>query len=296
MAPGNARRSRAGDRQLRVVPQRHSPPPARTSTHLPRPAACDTCHATTAWKPATKVDHAQVHRHLLRRATTARGRRASTRRTSRRPRNAAPATRRQRLEAEHRSPTRASSTAVPAATTARAQPASTRPHHVERELRVLPRDDHVEAGHSGRPRAGPRAPASAATTATRARGKNAGHIAASNDCQTCHVTSAWKPANFSHAGVTTGCASLSRRHEGNRQERDPYRSRAPAVKPATRRPAWRPVDEGRPCAGQRQLRVLPQRHDRHRQASRSHRIEHGLRARATRRSPGSRRRASITRR
>jgi predicted CxxxxCH...CXXCH cytochrome family protein len=38
-------------------------------------------------------------------------------------------------------------------------------------------------------------------------GKTATHIASDNNCQNCHTTIAWKPANFSHSGVTGNCVS-----------------------------------------------------------------------------------------
>jgi hypothetical protein len=43
---------------------------------------------------------------------------------------------------------------------------------------------------------------------TIATGKNAGHVASSNTCESCHTTTAWRPARFDHSGVVAGtCAT-----------------------------------------------------------------------------------------
>ena len=38
----------------------------------------------------------------------------------------------------------------------------------------------------------------------KAAGKSASHLPTGNGCDTCHTTSAWKPAAFDHAGVLQG--------------------------------------------------------------------------------------------
>jgi predicted CxxxxCH...CXXCH cytochrome family protein len=40
-----------------------------------------------------------------------------------------------------------------------------------------------------------------------ATGKPNNHLPTTQSCDACHVTLAWKPATFSHAGITTGCSS-----------------------------------------------------------------------------------------
>mgnify|MGYP002131657044 CR=1 FL=1 len=38
-------------------------------------------------------------------------------------------------------------------------------------------------------------------------GKPPTHIPTTQDCDSCHVATAWTPATFSHAGITSGCSS-----------------------------------------------------------------------------------------
>jgi len=40
-----------------------------------------------------------------------------------------------------------------------------------------------------------------------ATGKTTTHLPTTQSCDACHGTSAWKPAIFTHTGITTGCAS-----------------------------------------------------------------------------------------
>ena len=58
-------------RRLRSLPRRRAGHRQERDAHRSRPTSCESCHATTAWKPATRVDHAQVDRHAARAATTA---------------------------------------------------------------------------------------------------------------------------------------------------------------------------------------------------------------------------------
>jgi hypothetical protein len=41
----------------------------------------------------------------------------------------------------------------------------------------------------------------------KATGKSTNHVPTTASCDACHGTAAWKPASFSHTGITSGCAA-----------------------------------------------------------------------------------------
>ena len=200
-----ARRPRAGDGQLLLLPQRHD----RHRQERDAPASsndCAACHATQAWKPATRVDHAQVlgtcsscHNGTHRRGQDREPHR-DQRRVRRLPRD-------DRVEA-----------------------GDVRSLGHQRHLLDLPRRNH---GHRQAHDATSRRPRSAAAATRRAAwkparfthdgitaacvschdgveadGKSSTHIQATDACQACHTTTAWRPVlRVDHAQVTGSCYS-----------------------------------------------------------------------------------------
>ena len=302
-------------RHLRDLPQRHARRRARPPTHVPTTAACDTCHRTTAWTPATfshtgvapgtcatchngttatgkpptpRADDAPRATPATARppgrrrpsatpasrpapappATTARPRPASRRRTSRRRPRATPAT-----APPPGRPATFSHTGVAPGTCATCHNGSTATGKTRD-----PRADHARpATPAIAPRPGRRrrsatpasrpAPARPATTAPPRPARPRRTCRRRASCDTCHRTTAWTPATFSHTGVAPGtCATCHNGTHRERQARDP-RADHGLVRHL---PSHDRLDAGdlQPHRrGARHLRDLPQRHDRDRQAA-----------------------------
>ena len=99
-----------------------------------------------------------------------------------------------------------------------------------------------------------------------ATGKPSNHVQTTAACDTCHRTTAWIPATFSHTSVTPGsCATCHNGSTGKRQAQQP-RADHRLVRRVPPHHGLAPGDLQSHHRDSRQLRHLPQRQHRNRQA------------------------------
>ena len=110
--------------------------------------------------------------------------------------------------------------------------------------------------------------------------KPANHIPSSSNCENCHTTSAWKPANFNHNNVTGSCVSCHNGTDGDRQDADAHGDQQ-FLRELPQRRRLEACGSRRSHAGHRHLLFLPRRraHDQHRHRDHEgrdpHRQHHG---------------------
>jgi hypothetical protein len=185
----------------------------KPATHITTTAQCDTCHRTTAWKPAT-FSHTGVAAGtcaMCHNGTNATGKPAS---------GHVPTT--MACDSCHKStaawlpvPATFSHTGIAPSTCNTCHGGSFTNIDVKPATHLVTTAQcdvchrttawtPATFSHTGV------APGTCASchNGTSATGKPAGHVVTSAACDSCHSTSAWKPANFSHTGVTAGtCAT-----------------------------------------------------------------------------------------
>ena len=231
--PPTRGRSHAGQRHVRVVPRRQRRLRASTHVHVPTTAACETCHATVAWKPANFTHEGIVGRlrQLPRRRARQRARAAAHRHDGLRglPRD-------HRLEAgDEGRPRQRARQLLDLPRRTRGEGQARQPHPDHGRVRQLPRD-HAR----GRPRSSttPASPATAchATTARVPRGKNATHLSSSTHLRVVPRRRCLEAglARRSRPGARH-LLLLPRRHAGRRQERRPTFRPTTTCDSATRR-------------------------------------------------------------
>jgi hypothetical protein len=143
----------------------------KSPTHIASSNACENCHGTGTWTPATAVDHAQVTGTCVSCHSGSLTLRTGT--------------------VTGKSPTHiASSNTCENCHATTAWMPSTTVDHAQLTGSCV-------SCHSG----------TVSISTGVITGKPVGHPAADDNCQNCHTTTAWRPANFNHNGITGNCYS-----------------------------------------------------------------------------------------
>jgi hypothetical protein len=143
----------------------------KTPTHMATSNSCESCHNVVAWKPADRVDHTQVTGTCY--------------------------------SCHGGALTISTGTVTTKGTTHIASSAACESCHVTVAWTPVTKVDHNQVTgtclscHSG----------TVAISTGVIAGKPANHPPADNNCQNCHTTAAWLPANFNHNGITGSCVS-----------------------------------------------------------------------------------------
>ena len=193
----------------------------KTQTHLVTTNACEACHNTATWRPATSVDHTQVtgtcvscHSGSVTISTgTVTGKTPTHIASSNNCENCHTTSAWKPANVNHDNVTGTcqschnGTTATGKTPTHLATTDACGSCHAVVAWKPASKVDHTQVTgscyscHSG----------SVTISTGTVTAKPANHIVSDNNCQNCHTTSAWRPANFDHNGITGNCISC---HDG----------------------------------------------------------------------------------
>ena len=238
---------------------------ARRRNHLPTTASCDTCHRTTGWTPAT-FNHTGVTPGTCascHNGTTARGKTREPPADDGVVRHLPP---HHRLDAgdvqPHRRDTGTCATLPQRHHRARQDG---EPRADDGVVRHLPPHDRVDAGDVQPHRRDAGHLRDAATTAPPHAARRATHVPTTASCDTCHRTTGWTPATFSHTGVTPGTCATCHNGTTARGKTANHVPTTASCDTCHRTTGWTPATFSHTGVTPGSVRDLPQRHHRARQ-------------------------------
>jgi predicted CXXCH cytochrome family protein len=189
----------------------------KNALHIAASTSCESCHSTTTWMPATRVDHTQVsgtcfscHDNALIISTGAvPGKTPSHIITDNNCQNCHTTVAFKPATFNHSGITNGCSgchngTAATGKTATHiASSSSCQSCHSTVTWKPATRVDHLQVSGTCLSCHNNSVVISTGTVA----GKTPTHVVSDNSCQNCHTTVAWKPANFTHNGITGNCIS-----------------------------------------------------------------------------------------
>ena len=239
--------------------------------HIKASTSCDACHSTTTWQPVTRVDHGNVQGSCssCHDGVIAKGKHANHIVTRAECDNCHTATAWKPAKFDH-SPYVNNCASCHDGTRAKGRdPTHLRTTEVCESCHVItawkPAStvDHSQVQGS----------CAACHNGTTATGKTTNHIPTTQGCDSCHSTTTWSTGRFDHTGVTTGCSGCHNGTTAMGRQCDPHREHA-GLRSLPCHGCLASGCSRRSRAGAGHLRLLPQRHDRHRAEARGHIPDH----------------------